>query len=1374
MSDSEIGEMVSESSRDVVPAKFDMHIYTSELTPEELEEAIKEYGISLDLHPQFPPSDLTMDKLPSAFIGIYVEQIEQGGLRIPLSTFFLAVIRHFGVHVSQLILIGVHKFIMFEICCRSLTVNVFVPMFHVFYKLCKHGHWFSFENKVGGRARKCFKEVTSSLNGWKKKFFLIDRRAVPEAMPWRHTDSDMRDDFPTNYRERDAARLSAVIVPLRLPPRHLLYMCGLTTLCRHPKLSYNIKTQKGEENLEKSDLKVVAVREKSEQKACQAQANHGGGGLDGVEKKKRARKDPEPQGSRSVGTHPSATPLHSIAPAAAVDTTNVENVDVTFANVIDGALTSVGPLSDSAVRSPLDGSTRRDKKATNLFDVHPSLSADGGGSEADGSEFRFVPDWGLREYLRIFTIGLVRSSSLILLLLLRMNSSEAYLTLMLFVGLMSLEVGRIKGLEASSEAQGKLLAIAEERVRFLEGENVKLAAGMAKEEMSIAVPVSLSFTASWLCGLSLGRTPDQIEELIAQSDNLDIEGSKTWKAKHRELFTKSYSFIQKVSDSYRLPFESLMKLIPDASSSASVDRTTTPMETPAPDGASDHAVVEGSAHRMLGSSSTHLTLSLPSLAFNPCISDLLAFSASAGRLLGAYNLRVATPRALVYAGDKTSVDARSAKEAPSVAEELHPLCFRVPLMSKEFEASDPSAKAAASSLSSFRKRYRSSYETLSPSSSLTFPIRKRYQGTSELILDTETEDESSNSDAEGQGSEDEGPSLDDEAVLVVNTTVDEPLCLGYGALRCHVLELGEGSVSNPEDGRVYTDILTYPPVAPVQTPPSPEWSSGSFLVSPSSLVVPSPIASPVTTPATTISVDEDQFLKVWTQLELHGSILHDHTQRLDALPSNLFEGYDKDLRELYTRSGVVRDEIFSQRYRFRSLEREQERDTMTFRAILALEAWTDLHFDAFREVFLRSAKIVTHDESLPHSPIYDRYQSGNGYHTVPPPYTGTFMPPKPDLVFNNAPNAVETDYPAFNVQLSPIKPDQDLSHTNRPSAPIIEDWVSDSEDESETKTPQNVLSFVQSTEQVKYPRTLVHHVETFIPAATPNSASPNPASNDKRRNRKACFVCKSLDHLIKDCNYHEIKMAQPTARNHAHRGNHKKCAPMTHPNPQRHMVPATVPTQSKPVPITAVRPVSTAVPKIKVTRPRHAKPIITKPISPTRMLINRSPSPKSNNSPSRVTDVLAPMVNVAQGIQEKWEWKTKCPILDHGNPQHALKDKGVIDSGCSRHMTGNMFYLSDFEELNGGYVTFGGNPKGGKISGKGKIRTGKLDFNDVYFVNELKFNLFSVSQMCDKKNGALFTYTECLVLSPDFKLPDESQVMLRVPRENNMYNDGTY
>nr|GEU56926.1 hypothetical protein [Tanacetum cinerariifolium] len=267
------------------------------------------------------------------------------------------------------------------------------------------------------------------------------------------------------------------------------------------------------------------------------------------------------------------------------------------------------------------------------------------------------------------------------------------------------------------------------------------------------------------------------------------------------------------------------------------------------------------------------------------------------------------------------------------------------------------------------------------------------------------------------------------------------------------------------------------------------------------------------------------------------------------------------------------------------------------------------------------------DESFPPSPIYDRYQLGNGYHDVPPPYTRTFMLPKSVLAFSAAPNAVETDHPGFNVKLSPTKPNQYLSHTNRASTPIIEDWVFNSEDESETMTPQNV---------------------------------------------------------------------------------------------------PIVFTQSKLVPINAVRPVRTTVPKLKVTRPRHAKPIVTKTNSPTRRHINRSPS-------------LKPIILLPELLLLRLQWL----MLLRGNPQHDLKDKGVIDSRCSRYMTGNMFYLYDFMELNGGFIAFGGNPKGGKISKK----------------------------MCDKKNRVLFTETKCLVLSLEFKLPDESQVLLRVPRENNMYNN---
>ncbi|GKC44259.1 hypothetical protein Tco_1061981, partial [Tanacetum coccineum] len=208
---------------------------------------------------------------------------------------------------------------------------------------------------------------------------------------------------------------------------------------------------------------------------------------------------------------------------------------------------------------------------------------------------------------------------------------------------------------------------------------------------------------------------------------------------------------------------------------------------------------------------------------------------------------------------------------------------------------------------------------------------KRYRGTSELILDTDNEgdelgdedikeDESLDADDERERSNDKGHRLDDEGrgLEGEGLTVSEPLGLGYGAARRHALESIEEIAPStyevdPEDDSIYTDILIYPPIAPVQTLLSLEWSSGSLPISPSSLVVPSPIASP------------------------------DHTQRLDTLPPTLIADIDRDVRELYTRSRVVRDEIFSQRYMFKSLEHEQERTAVAFRALwrpmLVLEAW---------------------------------------------------------------------------------------------------------------------------------------------------------------------------------------------------------------------------------------------------------------------------------------------------------------------------------------------------------------------------------------------------------------------------------------------------
>ncbi|GJT03676.1 hypothetical protein Tco_0838138 [Tanacetum coccineum] len=154
----------------------------------------------------------------------------------------------------------------------------------------------------------------------------------------------------------------------------------------------------------------------------------------------------------------------------------------------------------------------------------------------------------------------------------------------------------------------------------------------------------------------------------------------------------------------------------------------------------------------------------------------------------------------------------------------------LPLDAEESQPLARIVEAAALSPSSFHKMYRSSYET-SSSSSPTLPVRKRYR------------------EDEGPGMEEEEatPEGQQQAVSVVDTTVSEPLGLGYGAARRRALESIKeiapstyevGRALDPEDDKVYTDIPAYaPPAAPVKTPLSPEWSLGSLPVSPSSLVV---------------------------------------------------------------------------------------------------------------------------------------------------------------------------------------------------------------------------------------------------------------------------------------------------------------------------------------------------------------------------------------------------------------------------------------------------------------------------------------------------------------------------------------------------------
>ncbi|GJX65372.1 putative ribonuclease H-like domain-containing protein, partial [Tanacetum coccineum] len=165
--------------------------------------------------------------------------------------------------------------------------------------------------------------------------------------------------------------------------------------------------------------------------------------------------------------------------------------------------------------------------------------------------------------------------------------------------------------------------------------------------------------------------------------------------------------------------------------------------------------------------------------------------------------------------------------------------------------------------------------------------------------------------------------------------------------------------------------------------------------------------------------------------------------------------------------------------------------------------------------------------------------------------------------------------------------------------------------------------------------------------------------------------------------------------------------------------------------------------------------------------------------PTAKSTVAAVKGNQGKAVKASacWIWKPKQNQLDQGSNLNGVsvifKKYKYIDTqgrlnGCSRHMTGNISYLSEYEPYNGGYVSFGHG--GGKITGKGTIKNDKLEFENVYFVKELKYNLFSVSQICYNKNSVLFTDSECLVLGKDFKLVDDTHVLLRTPRQHNMYS----
>ncbi|GJV45859.1 ribonuclease H-like domain-containing protein [Tanacetum coccineum] len=353
--------------------------------------------------------------------------------------------------------------------------------------------------------------------------------------------------------------------------------------------------------------------------------------------------------------------------------------------------------------------------------------------------------------------------------------------------------------------------------------------------------------------------------------------------------------------------------------------------------------------------------------------------------------------------------------------------------------------------------------------------------------------------------------------------------------------------------------------------------------------------------------------------------------------------------------------------------------------------------------------------------VNDRFKKVEGYHAVPPPYTENYMPSRPDLSFAGLDDSVykskvsETITSMPNIETTASKTSKDSLEKPkivRPSAPLIEEWESDSDDDcvirpsiEQNKPSYAKINFVKSDENTR---------KSVIEQHTYRQA-------ENLRRRKSVLKGRATGHR-------EVRPVW----NNAQRVNHKNFSNnLTYPHPRRNFVPSAVITKSGKVPVNTAKQnsprattsssiakyVNTIASRPTVNGAKPSSNVFHKSHSPIRRSFNKRAAPKNS--------FLKEKVNIVKG-----------------NPQYALQDQGIFASGCYRHMTSNKTFLTDYQEIDGGFVAFRGSPKEGKITGKGKIRTGKLDFEDVYFVKELKFNLFFVSQMCDKKNSVLFTETE--------------------------------
>ncbi|GJX25261.1 putative ribonuclease H-like domain-containing protein [Tanacetum coccineum] len=354
------------------------------------------------------------------------------------------------------------------------------------------------------------------------------------------------------------------------------------------------------------------------------------------------------------------------------------------------------------------------------------------------------------------------------------------------------------------------------------------------------------------------------------------------------------------------------------------------------------------------------------------------------------------------------------------------------------------------------------------------------------------------------------------------------------------------------------------------------------------------------------------------------------------------------------------------------------------------------------------------------------------------------------------------------------------------NAPIIEEYESDSDDEYVIKPSKELekpsYAFVNIVKHVITPRETVKEQNTCSPSLKVDKRDWNDLMSKRLVGysfhiKKACFVCGSFSHLIRDCDFHEKRMAKQVELN-KQKGkgtgqgeNRLVWNNVQRLNHQNKFVPKAVLTKTGIFPVNAARQnlssqaaatstarkVNTARPIVNEIRPRNN---FYKSHSPIRRPSNRTIAPKANFTSHIVNTAWDKTVSAVGSNRETvvktsagYNWRPKIHYWNkvskynsgsnsskNDDPQKALKNKGIVDSGCSRHMTGNKAYLVEYQDYNGGPVAFGGSK--GQITGKGtqdniNVGNSKMEAEPAqeYFVLPLWSFYTSTVKSSEAKNG---------------------------------------